>query len=36
MTHEEMVKVLGANINKTVTVTYRDGDTDLALVLCRL
>lgn len=33
MTTEEAIAVLMANIDKTVKVTYKDGDIDLALVL---
>jgi hypothetical protein len=33
MTTEEIVRVLRANIGKTVKTTSQDGDTDLVLVL---
>jgi hypothetical protein len=33
MTTKEIIQVLRANIDKTVSVSYQDGDTDLALVL---
>jgi hypothetical protein len=33
MQPDEMIEILKANIDKTVRVTYQDGDTDLALVL---
>ena len=33
MTTKEIIEVLKANIDKTVRVTYQDGDTDLALVM---